>query len=179
MMHVASEAATEQIVWSEGFATGIAAVDQQHRTMLELLNKVRVLVADQRHHDQQQHLGALLDLLNELASAHFRAEEALLRQHLSKQPGTAAHIQAHRSYWSAITGYQRQLRYGDPELYEELYRFLRQWWIGHILTAYQEMGAALRALEIRANGQGRREPPCEEPRSTAWGSQSSASSAGS
>ncbi len=148
MMHYASEAATEQIIWSDGFATGIEEVDKQHRTMLALVDEVRGLVADQRHQDQQERLAAVLDQLNEYASYHFLAEENLLRQHLPQHPGTAAHIQAHRAYWIAITGYQRQLRYGDPELCDALYSFLRQWWIGHILTIDQEMGAALRALGV-------------------------------
>ena len=145
-MRVASATATEQIAWSDGFSIGIAEVDKQHRTMLALLDAVRGLVVAQRQHDQQDRLGAVLDQLNEYASYHFLAEETLLRQHLASHPATAAHIQAHRAYWTTITGYQRKLRYGDPDLCQELYCFLRQWWIGHILSADQEMGAALRLL---------------------------------
>lgn len=148
MMHIAYEATAEQIVWSEGFATGIAEVDKQHRTLLTLLDEVRGLVTDQRHQDQQQRLGAVLDQLNKYASYHFLAEETLLRQHLPKHPGTAAHIHAHRSYSSTIAGYQRQLQNGDPNVCNEAYRFLSQWWIGHILTIDQEMGAAMRTLGV-------------------------------
>ena len=146
MMRVASAEVTDQLVWSEGYATGIAEVDRQHRTLLALLDEVRLLAAAQRHHDQQERLAALLDQLNEYASNHFLVEEDLLRRHLPKHPGTAVHIQAHRSYWAAITGYQRQLRYGDPAVCDALFGFLRQWWVGHILTTDQEMGAALRAI---------------------------------
>ena len=147
-MHFASEAATEQIVWSEGFKLGIVELDEQHRILLGLLESVRRLVAEQEHEDHQEDLGAVLDQLNEYASYHFLAEETLLRRHLAGHPGTGPHIQAHRNYWSTITGYQRQLRYGDPDLCHGLYRFLRQWWVGHILTIDQEMGAALRALGV-------------------------------
>ena len=148
MMHIASEAATEQIVWSDGFATGIPQVDAQHRFLLELLDQVRRLVVNQRYQDQQQHLTVILDQLNEYASYHFLAEETLMRQHLPTHSGTATHIQAHRCYWTTISSYQRQLRYGDPNLGDDLYAFLRQWWLGHILTTDQEMGIALRALGI-------------------------------
>ena len=147
-LRIASEMATEQLEWSEGFATGIAEVDRQHRTLLALLDEVRALAAAQRHHDQHDRLGAVLDQLNEYASTHFVTEEDLLRQHLAKDPATAVHIQAHRSYWTAITGYQRKLRYGDPDICEDLYCFLRQWWVGHILTTDQAMGAALTQLGV-------------------------------
>jgi len=126
MMHITYVASTEQIVWSEGFAIGIAEVDQQHRALLTLLDEVRGLVADRRHPDQQQRLAGVLDQLNEYAGYHFLTEETLLRQHLPKHPGTAAHIQAHRSYSSAIAGYQHQLHNGDPNICNESYRFLSQ-----------------------------------------------------
>ena len=144
MPFIVSEAATEQIIWSEGFSTGIAEVDDQHRVLLKLIDEVRVLVANQRHQDPHLRLGPILDQLNEYATSHFLTEETLLRQYLAEDAGTDAHIQSHRNYLSTIAGHQKQMRHGQAQVCSDLYRFLRQWWIGHILTTDQEMRTALR-----------------------------------
>lgn len=57
-------------------------------------------------------------------------------------------MQAHRFYLSTIADHQRQLRNGDSTFRNELYRFLHQWWIGHMLTIDEGMGTALRALAL-------------------------------
>lgn len=144
MLHPVSEAAREQLMWSDGFATGIEAVDTQHRWLLSLLDEVRSLVARREQPDRRQ-LDSVLEQLNDYAAQHFLTEETLLRDKLPNHPGTAAHIRAHRSYWTTVAALQRRLRYGDAHIGAELYAFLRQWWIGHILTVDQEMGDALRS----------------------------------
>jgi len=150
MRYLYSEAATEQIMWSEGFATGIAEVDNQHRIVVSLLDTLRRVVVDQRHHDQKDRLSLVLDQFNECASKLFLAEEKLMREHLPNHPSTTGHIQSHLSYRRTVASYASQLRHGGNDLCEKLYDFLREWWMGHILTTDQEMGAALRALEAAA-----------------------------
>lgn len=146
MLHTVSEAARERLMWSDGFATGIVAVDAQHRRLLTLLDQVRGLVADRHRPDHRAQLEQVVEALNDYAAQHFLTEETLLRQHLATHPGTSAHIRAHRSYWTQVAGFKRQLRYGESGVEDALYAFLRQWWIGHILTVDQEMGTALRPL---------------------------------
>lgn len=148
MMQIVAEAAGEQLVWSEGFATGVDEVDRQLRQLLVLVDQVRELVAEQQPEEQQARLGQMLDQLNEQATCHFVTEEELLRGTLRDHPGSNTHIRAHRSYWSTVAGLQRRLRYNDDDVSTELYAFLRQWWIGHILTADQQMGSALRTLGL-------------------------------
>jgi hemerythrin len=79
------------IGWSDGYATGIAEMDAQHRGLIELVDRVlRALDTEPAVLERR------LEFLRDFIEAHFQAEEQLLVQ--GGHPGVGAHRDDHRAF---------------------------------------------------------------------------------
>ena len=139
----------QPILWTDEFSVGIAELDSQHKTLLDMLNRVNALNRGSKSQGRRTKSGTtLLDELGAYAVYHFLTEEALMTQHLGHLRETAMHIEAHRSYWSFIAPMKARLENGDDRVLAELGGYLNRWWINHILQSDKHMGRELRRLGI-------------------------------
>lgn len=125
------------IAWQEHFNVGNAAVDAEHRGLIDLINAV---------HADLSAAGAkasILDFLGEIyahIAAHFALEEKLMRDHRYDQ------YQAHKDDHERLLDEIRDIMddYEDAELFSEaeLARRLSHWFVGH----FKNMDARLHKL---------------------------------
>lgn len=130
--------------WDARYETGIALVDLQHQTLVEMLNTLIAAVTLERSINREEIL-SLLDRLAEYAAVHFRDEERLM----SGRPALAAHAETHHAEHA---GFAEQValarktfaRGGEtPGFLEGLANFVTTWLSYHILGSDMEMSRLL------------------------------------
>ncbi|KJV05794.1 hypothetical protein VZ94_15510 [Methylocucumis oryzae] len=134
------------MAWSEDYLTGIATVDEQHKTLVDMINaSASLLAADCITTDN--YATQLLDGLVNYVSLHFSTEDKLM----TEQGIDIRHLQHHRT---AHQGFAKQVEFLRQELDEngqfngvKLLRFLSNWLAFHILGEDQRMAKQLKAIE--------------------------------
>lgn len=117
----------------------IKEVDDQHRHLFDLLNRLHDAVAAGK---EQGELFAILDELVEYTVYHFQTEERLYVEY--DFPGYEVHKAAHDELTATAVDLQRKLREGSATLSFELLDFLHGWLTEHTLGLDQEMGPYLK-----------------------------------
>jgi hemerythrin-like metal-binding protein len=145
----------EAFVWDDRFRTGIDLVDEQHQSLVAIVNRVGdLLIAAQPA--GQAAIEAIFRDLADYANTHFRDEERLMRE-----AGVAAghfdhHVKIHRDFIAQIQAMWRA-RATMRAPAETLHGFLAAWLSFHILG--EDMAMAREIERIRAGM-----PPAEAHR---------------
>ena len=114
------------IQWSDEFSIGIEAIDDDHKILLEQVNKCQKLVAG-----DDENIGEILDNLGRYTTSHFKREEIVMES--CGYPGLANHRQVHKLLIKQLEE-KRQL-YQQGLLNEQtLSVFLTSWLMDHIKT---------------------------------------------
>ena len=111
------------IQWSERYEVGIAAIDGQHREMVDIANRLLAGLRAGRERDE------LVETLRELVRAaehNIATEERLMQEH---GLAPAHHAEEHQRLLEAIRQFDLRL---DPGGLAESTRFLHEWLLGHI-----------------------------------------------
>lgn len=115
--------------WRDSLALGVPAVDNDHKRLFELLNRVRFLefAGDDS--------SAVADALSELllyTQTHFRREEKLME--LGNYPGLEGHRRAHRKFTGRVAEIAARFR-ANPAAFRvhEVYQMLADWLVDHVL----------------------------------------------
>lgn len=118
----------DQIVWSEEFNIGVPKIDRQHKTIVNMLN--RLLSASGITTDSE----TVSDLLTEMtryAQEHFTAEERFLKEH--GYPDLEAHKKQHFYYQKHTVELCTETMKGMQAVPDKLLAHLHKWWVHHIL----------------------------------------------
>lgn len=115
--------------WSDQYSTGIAHVDEQHKLLFRLAERLREILADQ---GGVRLYAQWLDVLETYARSHFRYEEGCM--HRLQCPAAGANSAAHGQFQETVASFQR--RYADRGYIvadgRELVEFLEGWLTDHI-----------------------------------------------
>ena len=112
--------------WTDELSIGIACIDDDHKILLDQVNKCQKLIAG-----EDGNLGDILDNLSSYTASHFKREESVME--LCGYPGLANHRQVHRLLIKQLAE-KRQL-YQKGMLNEQtLLVFLNSWLVDHIKT---------------------------------------------
>lgn len=118
----------DQIVWDQSFSVGVGILDDQHKKIIRIINRLfsepDVGVASE----------AISELLNDLLSysrEHFKTEEGLLEE--NGYPGLSAHMEAHKAYRIRAVEFCKDTMDHKSSVPGELKTFLHDWWVDHIL----------------------------------------------
>lgn len=126
------------IQWREELATGVADIDDQHRTLLNIMAGAEEKIA--LGFDTSQFESITRDLLA-YAIYHFDTEESLIAEsgYNEAEPDDAKfHIQEHRRFMAEII----ELR-NDGGSGEAVLAFLKHWLVNHILSTDKRLGLFL------------------------------------
>lgn len=116
------------IDWSEEYTTGIPSIDEQHRHLLDLVNKFEE--AGRRGRGSR----IMSDILNDLAGytqEHFAHEEKIMQE--SGFPGLEEHMARHRSLLQKVERFQFEFGTQDVKISAEVREYLQYWVRSHIL----------------------------------------------
>ena len=92
----------QAFVWNARYETGITAVDEQHRQLVEIVNALGEALINGRATERS--LVATFNQLADYAQFHFAEEETLMQQAHMLELQTSLHQQHHRHQQAARRG---------------------------------------------------------------------------
>ncbi len=114
--------------WSDDFLTGIQQIDDQHRWLVDAINKLHD--ANIQADPDREMVGDVLHGLVEYAINHFIVEEDLFKRF--DYPESAAHLAEHNGFNRKATALLDQFEKGEA-VNEAALEFLKDWLKHHIL----------------------------------------------
>lgn len=138
----------DAFVWDDRFVTGLAAVDQQHRHLVDMVNRLGDLRV-QGAADQAE-LERMFGDLAQYALYHFAEEERLMAETGVDARHAQPHILHHQEFVQQVTLMWRN-RDGAADSQSMLHDFLAAWLTVHILGEDQIMGRAIKRIREGAD----------------------------
>ena len=99
-MNTATEEKIEAFIWDNKFNTGVDVVDEQHRKLVDMINRLGSINA---RLTSARELGDILTELANYTVYHFNTEEDLMKQYAVDAGHQDAHIKAHRHFTNQVT----------------------------------------------------------------------------
>ena len=126
--------------WDDGFLTGVAELDEQHRQLVRLIDEFYLTM---RQSTPQAGVVRLLKGMIEYTQSHFETEERWMRQYA--YPGLDTQIAQHAHFVDKVQEITDRFVSGQLILSLEITSFLRDWLSQHILGTDKELGRFLTA----------------------------------
>jgi hemerythrin len=123
------------IEWTQFLSVNVAAMDQQHKKLLQLINDLQESMTQGKG---DQVVGNILGQLVSYTKSHFADEEILMAKH--SYPGLPAQKTSHAQFTAKVIESQQKLGRGEkPGV--DLLLFLGRWLVEHIKGADKQYGA--------------------------------------
>jgi hemerythrin len=126
---------------AEELLTGIQEIDEQHQTLLDILERLQKLV---RGGDNWSVVYFALTELTTYTRTHFVVEEALMRLH--GYSDLEQHISEHRRFTDRLAHLEEQAVRQDVSM--PIIELLQQWLVGHIGGSDQSYVPCLRTAPV-------------------------------
>ena len=134
----------DAFVWNQNFVTGLAAVDGQHRHLVDLINRLGQRLGEGGV--SRPDMDDLLDELAAYAEHHFREEEQFMVEAALDPRHREAHFAAHAGFLEEVVLMRAGVSDQDLAGARRLLDYLTHWLAFHILGQDQNMAAQLRAI---------------------------------
>ncbi|MBL8488373.1 MAG: bacteriohemerythrin [Rhodocyclaceae bacterium] len=128
------------MVFGDAHLVGVAAIDEQHRALVEMVNEINRSV---RTGQGDENLRKLIGELVAFTSLHFATERRLMERH--GFPDAAAHHKEHEDFELRNRRFAERFEPGD-EL--RLLQMTKDWLSAHILGPDKALGAYLRSKGV-------------------------------
>ena len=123
------------LFWEEKYSVQVNEIDEQHKKMFVMINDLqRAMLGGQGIEMLQRTFAAMADY----AATHFGTEEKYFQEYA--YPDAQPHDEEHRQFESRLRDFRRQLgeapdlAFYTRLLTTEVMKFLREWWLNHILV---------------------------------------------
>ena len=131
--------------WNKNFETGIEIIDEQHKELVNILNRLAAHLANL---SDEVTLNEIFDELAEYADYHFKTEEKIWSAHFKNDEWYVEHEHTHESFIDDVLALKHNKN--EKALDEVIYQivsFLSQWLAYHILDTDKRMAKAVLAME--------------------------------
>lgn len=125
--------------WRDEYATGVDAMDAQHREMLLAADRVYVNLMEGKPKDE---LDDFLELLLQYSRDHFREEEMLMEQH--GYPDLEKHRRRHQRLVKDVEIAFARYQSGEIIIDTEFMEFIKDWIVNHILRDDRQYGVFIK-----------------------------------
>ncbi len=127
------------IKWRDSYSVGVDKFDQEHMVLVELINEMFVIVRDK---GSVATLNEAIAKLIEYTEVHFADEEDVMEK--VNYPLLEEHKEIHVNLLEQVFEFQKQIESEGENLRTDLYKFLRDWLINHILDEDMKYGEYLK-----------------------------------
>lgn len=122
------------IEWTNELSVGIQEIDEQHKILVDLLNRLHEAIITRHEKDV---IGGILSELIQYTIVHFAVEESLMR--IFDYPDYEEHKRHHAELTGEVFKFQEKISKGELTAENsgasmELWKFLRKWLTEHILV---------------------------------------------
>lgn len=131
--------------WNKNFETGIEEIDEQHKMLVALLNKL----ANTLVHDDPVEVNQVFQELSDYASYHFNREEKVWDEHFNFEDSWfVSHTLSHASFLPNILEMKENSSSERwQETTESILRFLIRWLAFHILDEDKKMAFVIQGIK--------------------------------
>lgn len=133
----------DAFAWDERYVTGEESVDDEHRELVRIINKV---AAAQANSVPRETVASLVPRLVQFAVTHFRHEEELMVSVGCDSRHVSAHKVIHQDFLEEVAR-MRDTPRGETDT-EALLRFLTSWLAFHILSTDQSLARQVRRIQM-------------------------------
>jgi len=123
--------------WDHDFATGLDDVDHQHHHLVTLINEFGTLVS--HNNVQTNDLEKLYAELVSYTQYHFAEEKKLMTESSLDSRHVSHHENEHQNFLQEVTLMHQQMLSVSGETGQELFEFLMNWLVYHILGSDMSM----------------------------------------
>lgn len=117
----------ELFAWTADLALNINSIDDQHKRLVQLINKLHKAMKERR---SKETMLAIVDELKNYTVTHFKFEENLFAKH--GYPETKSHIAQHHKFVDQVIAFEEGLKSGKVTVTMDVMRFLKEWLLKHI-----------------------------------------------
>ena len=132
------------INWSDEFSVDIQEIDEQHKCLVELINKLYTGLAAK---DSTEAIEQVLDELASYTGVHFAVEECLMR--MFDYGEYESHKAVHDRIVERVAEFQHQFKSGNHKVGMELLYFLKDWLMDHINLVDKKYAPHLPKLGVK------------------------------
>ena len=127
--------------WRDDLATGISAVDEQHK---EMFRRIDGLLQACQEGKGREKVGGMIDFLGGYVARHFKDEESL--QISSGYPGHVSHKKLHGQFLADFGRFKKKFDSEGPSLtlVMGMNKFLVEWAVNHIEREDKAMAEYIR-----------------------------------
>ena len=124
----------QEIKWENRFNTGYKRVDDQHKELVNILNKLNLLVMskDISREDVSEELSNIIKDMVDYVAYHFSTEEAIMKA--IDYSGFKSHVVKHRNFTNKVLEEVNNYKNGKQIDIKGLIVFLRDWLFNHIVV---------------------------------------------
>jgi hemerythrin len=126
------------IKWREGYNTGVAQFDNEHRKIVELIDLMFAAIRDK---SGKEIVEKVCNDVVAYTGYHFDNEEQAMRA--VGYPGLDEQVGEHNRLKAEALRFQETINTNFPEGTSEFYRFLRDWLVKHIQDCDKKYGPYL------------------------------------
>lgn len=130
--------------WSKEFQTGIDIIDEQHKVLVDLLNKLAKSLANR---SSEITLQKILEELADYTDYHFKTEEKIWEKYLSDDTYYTEHIKKHVNFIDRIVSLKNDNIDSLDEAIYDIISFLSKWLAFHILDTDKRMAKTVELIE--------------------------------
>jgi len=128
------------IKWRDSYSVGVEQFDNEHRKLVELINRMFVIVRDK---DDISAISDSVARLIDYTEFHFASEEAAMEK--AGFPDFETHKQLHTRLTQEISVFQQKIVTEESAVGPEFYSFLRDWLLGHIMEEDKQYSSYMNA----------------------------------
>jgi len=132
------------VVWQATYSIGIGLIDAQHKTLIDLTNKLFRGCLDGKDEARSTFAKTVRELVN-YVNYHFGTEEKIMER--IKYSSFKEHKEEHVEFIRQVLGQIEALKSGKLFVPLTFAYFLRDWILNHIAISDRKLGSCLLALK--------------------------------
>ncbi|WP_075186469.1 GGDEF domain-containing protein [Teredinibacter haidensis] len=134
----------EVFPWSSNLEMGIPHLDEQHKTLVVLLNRL----ADTLVREDKLEIESVFEDLAAYAAYHFKDEEKVWSEYLDGDEWCESHLYSHQSFLPRVREIKEQGEHKPfREVIEDVVRFLIRWLAIHILDDDRKLALVVKGIQ--------------------------------
>ena len=118
----------EPFQWKDEYKVGVNAIDEHREKFFEIINKLKKSITDK---DCQINVADIFFSLVHYAEHYLIQEEIYFKEY--GYSGFSQHQESHNNFIDRIIKFKEDYRKGKKDVCEEMYFYLENWLVNHIL----------------------------------------------
>jgi hemerythrin-like metal-binding protein len=118
----------EPFEWKDEYKVGVTAIDEHRKKFFEIINKLKRVITGK---DCKIKVADIFFSLVHYAEHYLINEEIYFKE--SGYSGFSVHQESHNNFIARIIQFKEDYQTGKKEVCEDMYFFLENWLINHIL----------------------------------------------